>query len=429
MRKILIMLPVCFLFLTRLPAASLSGTSLYQEENEKLLNWLMRNRDASTGLVYSHVGDQRFVGWVITYDSAAVTLACIAMGKITEAKKILDFYINTPQAWRLGGIIEAVSPVNPALGEDWSVRTGSNLWIGIAGFHLFKAAKDDKYLQLSKRLASFALSLQNNEEKDINYGGIRLGPMGEGNVAADQHIGYDVNKPSFYEIFATEHSIDAYALFNFLYLETKETKYKDAGDKVLGWLKRVAFNKEKHRFNRGYNNGIDSAVASDIHSWALSALGSGILDTFEEGLAEKMADFLDNNCLSEVSFVKSDNTKIKVKGVDFVDKDTAKSLGRGALVSPEWTFQLVNAYRRLESDYNKRGNAAGEKKFRQRKQDLIKGMLNLALDAQGTLSYPYATQAQAAIGHEYNTPCEGNLSAIGAAYAILALSEFDPLVN
>jgi len=400
----------------------------YKAQIEKFQNWLLINRDPTTGLPHSHVGDERFENWVITYDSAVVTLVYIAIGKIKDAKRILDFYIETPNAWRLGGIIEAVNPTNPALGEDWSVRTGSNLWMGIASFHLYKATGETKYLELARKLADFATSLQNNDEKDPNFGGIRLGPQGGGNVASDQHLGYDQNQPSFYEVFATEHSIDAYALFGMLYQEIKAVKYKDARNMTLLWLKNVGYNKEEHRLNRGYKRGLDPVIATDIHSWGISALGVDVLDTFEPGLAEKMIEFVEKNCLSVVSYTKPDGQKVKVKGADFIDYKTAANLGREPLVSPEWTFQLINAYRRLELDFKQRGDTQKEIKYRQKREELIKSMLGLAIESNGALSYPYATQAGAVIGHEYATPKESNLSTIGVSYAILALTGFDPLV-
>lgn len=400
----------------------------HKPQIEKFQNWLLINKDHSTGLPHSHVGDERFENWAITYDSAMVTLAYIAIGKLEEAKKIIDFYIDTPNAWRLGGIIEAVNPTSPVLGEDWSVRTGSNLWMGIASFHLYKATGENKYLDLAKKLADFAISLQNTDKEDSNFGGIRLGPLGGPNVAGDQHLSYDVRQSSFYEVFATEHNIDAYALFNMLYQETKEENYKETRDKALGWLRRVAYNKEEHRFNRGYKRGLDTAIATDIHSWGISALGVDVLDAFELDLAEKMAEFIEKNCLSEVPYTKPDGKKVKVRGVDFIDYKTAANLGRKPLVSPEWTFQLINAYRRLELDFKKRGDTQKETKYREKRQELTKSILDLAIELNDTLAYPYATQAEAIIGHEYNTPKENNLSAIGVSYAILALAGFDPLI-
>jgi hypothetical protein len=49
------------------------------------------------------------------------------------------------------------------------------------------------------------------------------------------------------------------------------------------------------------------------------------------------------------------------------------------------------------------------------------------VESDGGLGLPYATQPEALIGHEYRTPKKGTLSVIGAAYAVLALNEFDPL--
>jgi|GEM_PF-2549222 len=401
----------------------------FQAQTIKLTNWLVTNRDQNTGLPHSHVGDDRFENWAITYDSAIAALAYIAIGNINDAKKIINFYIQTPNVWRLGGIIEAVNPTNPVLGEDWSVRTGSNLWMGIAGFHLYKATGESEYLQLAKKLADFAITLQNNAKDDPNFGGIRLGPQGAGNVASDQHLGYDLNQPSFYEVFATEHNIDAYALFNMLYQETKDAIYTDAIDGVLSWLKRVAHNKQEHRFNRGYKRGPDPFIATDIHSWGISALGIDLLNTFEPDLAEKMIAFIEKKCLSEITYTKPTGQKVKIKGVDFIDHKSAARLNREPLVSPEWTFQLINAYRRLELDFKKRGESIKISEYSTKRQQLIKAMLDLAIEKDNTLAYPYATQAEAAIGHEYNTPKEGNLSTIGVAYGILALSEFDPLVK
>ncbi|HIE35794.1 MAG TPA: hypothetical protein EYP89_00960, partial [Candidatus Omnitrophica bacterium] len=122
----------------------------------KFLNWIEKNSDKKTDLPFSHIGDERFKDWIITYDSASVTLAYIAAGK--EAKRIIDFYINNPKIWRLGGIIEAICVKSPVLGEDWSVRAGSNLWMRIASFHLYKKTQRERYLEFSKKIADFTIA-------------------------------------------------------------------------------------------------------------------------------------------------------------------------------------------------------------------------------------------------------------------------------
>jgi len=425
--KILIIVLVSLGFVPSVGRAEMA--KIYEPQITKLQNWLLKNSDLATGLPHSHVGDERFENWAITYDSAVVVLAYVATGRIKEAKKILNFYIDTPNAWRLGGIIEAVNPTNSALGEDWSVRTGSNLWMGIASFHLYKTTGETKYLDLAKKLAYFAISLQNTTKNDPNFGGIRLGPLGGPNVASDQHIGHDKDQPSFYEVFATEHSIDAYALFNMLYQEANDTKYKKARNMVLTWLKRVGYNQEEHRFNRGYVHGLDHAIATDTNSWGISALGADVLDTFEPGSAERMIEFIEKNCLSEVFYTKPDGKRIQVKGADFIDHKTAANLGREPIVSPEWTFQLINAYRKLILDFTKRKNSEKVSEYQKKQYELIDNMLNLSIEQNDVLTYPYATRSEAVIGHEYNTPKENNYSSIGVAYAILALSNFDPLEN
>lgn len=402
----------------------------YQPQIEKLQNWLLANRDQATGLPHSHVGDARFANWAITYDSAVTAMAYTATGRLDDARRILDFYIQTPKVWRLGGIIEAVNPTGRAtIGEDWSVRTGANLWMGMAGFHLYRSTGEAKYLDLARKIADFAITLQNDDAKDPNFGGVRLGPKGAKNYPADQRLGSNENQPTFFEVYATEHNIDAYALFNMLYAATHDEKYKTATDKALRWLKDVGYNNKLRRFNRGARDGgsIDAAVATDVHAWGISALGVKVLDTFEPGLAEKMIGFVESDCLPEVSFTKPDRQTVKIRGADFVDQKTALGLGRWPMVSPEWTFEVINAYRRLEADLGLSGDVEKITEYRRKREYLVNDMLKLAIASGDTLAYPYATRSDASVGHEYNTPRKGNLSTIGVAYGILALSGFEPL--
>ena len=428
-KKITIYIFISSIFSLFLSSVSGIKTTDYKEEIIKLERWLLRNRDKSTFLPYSHVGDQRFENWTITYDSAVVTLAYIATGQIGKAKKIIDFYIKTPGVWRLDGIIEAVNSANSFLGEDWSVRSGSNMWIALASLHLYLETKKNNYLDFSRRLTDFVINLQNADKGDYNFGGVRLGPLGGENVAGDQHLNYDLNQPRFYDIYSTEHNIDAYALFNIVYQITQEDKYKNARDKALRWLKMVGFNQKEHRFNRGYSSdgGLDECVATDTQSLGISALGVETLNSFESNFAERIVEFVERNCLSSVSYVKPDGEKVVIKGVDFIDKTRASKLGRRPLVTPEWTFQLINAYRRLEKYYIKSGDNLRASKYKERRKQLIDSMLSMAIEDKGALAYPYATEAEAVIGHEYKTPRQGNLSAIGVAYGILALSGYDPL--
>ena len=55
-------------------------------------------------------------------------------------------------------------------------------------------------------------------------------------------------------------------------------------------------------------------------------------------------------------------------------------------------------------------------------------MLKLSHRYRRGLAYPYATAAGVPTAHGNLTPDEGNLSTIGAAWAVLSLHQFDPLV-
>ncbi|MFH0764424.1 MAG: hypothetical protein V1927_05420 [Candidatus Omnitrophota bacterium] len=416
------------LFMPFIFCAPARGEEPYGQYRKEFLTWLEKNSDEITGLPYSHVGDKRFEKWCITYDAAVASLAYIASGEPERAKKIIDFYRKNESVWRLGGIIGAVYAPDPGgSGESWAVWVGEDAWLAIASFHLYKATSQKEYLDLAKKIADFIASLQNENKADLNYGGVPLGPESDGMVAGDQHINYDAGMPGFSEVFATEHNIDAYALFNMLYQETKYEKYREAKDKILAWLKRVAYNKKEGRLNRGGRKEIDRAVATDVHSWGISALGVETLDGIEPGLAEKMMAFVEKNCLVKASYTKPGGEKVTVEGADYTDHNTAGTLHRGPMVSPEWTFELINAYKRLSDDFIKRGERAKADRYNQKRVKLIENMLNLAVKDSGGLAYPYATLADAPIGHGIVTPCEGNLSAIGVSYAILGLSGYDPL--
>ena len=145
----------------------------------QLLKWLQTNRHAENTLPISHIGDPRFNQWTITYDAAVVTIAYIALGELEPARKIINYFFNQPQIWRLDGAIEAFIPGLPFQGKDWSVRTGANLWLGLACFHLYKATFDAQYLEKTKNIAHWAMRLQNSDKQDPNWGGLRLGPQGD----------------------------------------------------------------------------------------------------------------------------------------------------------------------------------------------------------------------------------------------------------
>ncbi len=404
------------------PAAT--ADAIDQQEAGKFVAWLKNNRAPDLGVPYSHVGDPRFEHWSITYDAAIAALAYLAVDEVPAARKILDTYIDTAQLWRLGGVVEAFMAGHPLRVVDWSVRSGANIWLANASLRCYQKTGEDRYLVLSRRIMDLMLRLQQQRPDHPNSGGVALGPAGDPQYPTDQHIGYDPGMPHFKDIYATEINIDAYTMFRLLARSTGEVKYTQAAQGCLKWLSHNAWNREEHRFDRGFR---DKAVATDVQSWGISALGVEGLDSLEPGLAEKIAYFIESRCLSSVSYDKPGVGRVPVKGVDFVDKGRLAELGRGPLVSFEWTFQLANAYLRLEHDLARQGKTEKALAYRRKRAELLSQLVAAASPSDGGLAFPYATEAEALIGHEYRTPLSGNFSAIGAAYAVLALRGYDPL--
>jgi hypothetical protein len=394
---------------------------------QRLANWLLSHRGAESGLPFSHVGDLQLKDWCFTYDAAVATQAFIAQGQPGEAKRIVDFYITTQHTHRLGGIIEAVVAVPPYGGKDWSVRTGANIWLGLASYHLFKSTKDRKYLTFAAQMADFALGLQDRDSDSLTYGGVKLGPPGDSAVDGDQHFGYDPHLPGFEQIFSTEATIDAFALFDMLESEPGMERFKGGRQRCLRWLKKVAWNPEQHRFNRGFYQKPDFTVASDVHAWGISALGVSRLEAIEPGAAEQMVRFVEENCQATVSYRSPDGREVTVTGFDFVDHEALKGLKRPPMVSPEWTFQMANAYRRLSDDFEAMGENRKASTYAKKRNYLLKQMMAMVSTQDHAFGLPYATLGGVTVGHEHNTPAQGSFSTIGAAYGILAMTGFDPL--
>ena len=423
----LIMVLVAFGFPVAIQAQSKNIPRATHPQVQRLANWLLSHRGAESGLPLSHVGDARFKDWCFTYDAAVAALAFIAMDQAGEAERIIDFYITSENAHRLGGVIEAVLVVPPYDGKDWSVRTGANIWLGLAAYHLFRSTKAEKYLTFATWVADFALDLQDRDSTSLTYGGMKLGPPGDPAFDGDQHFGYDSHLPGFEQIFATEATIDAFALFDLLQNEPKMGRFKNGRDLCLRWLKKVAWNPGQHRFNRGFHQKPDFAVASDIHAWGVSALGAARLDAIEPGAAEQMVRFVEEHCQSEVSYRPPDGREVTVNGFDFVDHEALRHLKRPPLISPEWTFQMANAYGRLSDDFEAVGNKRKASLYAQKRKYLITQVMAMATTRDNASGLPYASLGGVPVGHENNTPAQGSFSTIGVAYGILALTGYDPL--
>lgn len=415
---------VCFLF-----GSSPAAFSLSDDETKKQVNsfykWILFHSNQNTELPSSHVGDPRLKEWCHTYDAAVCVLAFLAVGDVPRAKKIMDFYVNKELIRRLGGVIEAVLNFSKdGKGIDWQVRTGTNMWIGIASFHMYLATKDPEYLIFAQRQADFALSIQNSNPVSVNYGGIPLGPRGVPYNPKDQHILWEENAPEFVDIYSTEANISAWALLNMVASESSDPKYKVARKLVWDWLETVGFNAGEKRFNVGYYKDPDMRFNADTHFWAISAFGPDGLNKWEQGLAHRFMEYAKDRTEVEITYKNDSGQEFKVKGYDFIDKEDAVSKLRGPMVSPEWTFRAAVAYSIL-ADHEQ--NEDIREYYLSRREELIDSVMQMAKVKEGIASFPYASKGGAPIANEYSTPAPGHESVIGGAWAILALLDYDPL--
>jgi hypothetical protein len=116
-----------------------------------------------------------------------------------------------------------------------------------------------------------------------------------------------------------------------------------------------------------------------------------------------------------------------VKGFDFVDHGALTYYKRPPLVSPEWTFQMANAYKRLADDFEALGEHHKARYYSQERKDLLSQLMAMASIQGNAAGFPYSTLGEAVVGHEFDTPAKGSLSMIGTTYGILALTGYDPL--
>jgi hypothetical protein len=317
--------------------------------------------------------------------------------------------------------------VPPYSGQDWSVRTGANLWLGLASYHLFKSTQNKKYLAFAARIADFAMALQDRRRTSRTYGGITMGPKGEPSNSKDQHFDFDAGMPGFEQVFSTEATVDAYALFKMLGGEPGMVRFQKGRDRCLVWLKKVAWNPVDQRFNRGFHLEPDYAVATDVQAWAISALGVANLAAIEPGAADHMVRFVEAHCQSTVAYRLPDGRRVEVKGFDFMDDGARTYYKRPPLISPEWTFEMSNAYKRLADDLRAMGRVREADLYARKREDLLTQLMTIASIQGNAAGFPYATLGDATIGHEFETPVKGSYSMIGATYGILALTGYDPL--
>ncbi|MCK5706095.1 MAG: PilZ domain-containing protein [Candidatus Aureabacteria bacterium] len=371
---------------------------LDQKTAISLLSWMKMKQTRKFGLIPSFSGNKDVEAVSYTYDQALAVTAFGLFGNDARAKKILDFYKNFAGKDELGAYYNGYyTSGDPA---EFVVHVGPNVWLGISAVQYFFLTGDPAYLQMARKIATW---LQKSMDSD---GGLKGGP-----------------EVSWY---STEHNLDAYAFFNMLYAATKNNEYMKSRDRVFGWIVEHAYDSKSKRFKRGKG---DSTIATDTFSWGIAAIGPAALikhsmDPFS------IISYAEENCKETVSFRNRNGQIINVTGFDFAK---ARNLGRGGVISTEWTAQMIAAYKIMADFTRSTGNAKQSIKYIEKYRYYLNELQKMFIVASSKtgvthLCLPYASQPDADTGHGWRTPGGKKTESLsGTAYYLFAMKGFNPI--
>lgn len=380
---------------------------------KQMVDWLESHQNFHTGLVASYEGDDKLKDIAFTYDQALAVQAYLLFGHLKNAEAILDFF-EKRAAKSDGGYFNAYDAVDGRSAEN-AVNVGPNIWIGISALqfdHLSakggslsagqagaSGEKSGRFLPLARRLGDWALGLQDEE------GGLAGGPS--------------------VDWYSTEHNLDAYAFFSMLYDETRDDRYSAARDRSLEWIQKYAYSATQGRLNRGKG---DSTIATDTFSWALAAIGPARLKSLDFDPEAIMA-FAEDHCAVTVDFRRPDGKVVSVKGFDFA---RAQNIGRGGVISTEWTAQMTVSYRLLARYFQSVGNEAKATLYTSKSDFYLSELQKMIITSpsktgQGRGCLPYASHDNVDTGHGWRSPKgQSTGSVAGTAYTVFAWNDYNP---
>ncbi len=362
-----------------------------------MAKWLASHRNTKTGLVASFEGDPSLQDTAFTYDQALAAQAFVLSGELNKAAAILNFYDMKAKDEK-GGFYNAYDSVSGEPSE-MLVRVGPNIWVGIAALQYTLATRDACFASLARRLGDWAIHQQDAE------GGLAGGP--------------DVTW------YSTEHNLDAYAFFGMLADATGNIRFRNAQEKSLAWLKKYAFSNKAGGVNRGKG---DATIATDTFAWSIAAVGPKTLT--EMGFdPEAILDFAEQHCAVKVKFVDAEGKSVEIQGFDSAK---AQNIGRGGVVSTEWTSQMIVSYQVMARYFRDTGDAERARGYSEKAGFYFNEMQKMLIASpsktgQGRGCLPYASMDNVDTGHGWRTPAGSRTGSVaGTAYGLFAGKDFNP---
>lgn len=359
--------------------------------------WLSSHQNVKTGLVASFEGDPALEDVAFTYDQALASQVFLLMGESKKAQAILSFY--DVRGRQEDGAYANAYESSSGQPHELVTHVGPNIWLGIAALQYRHFSGDERFMPMARRLADWTARLQDEE------GGVPGGPG--------------------IRWYSTEHNLDAYAFLGMLADATGQEKYRAQQRKVLSWLKKYAYSNKGQAVNRGKG---DATIATDTFAWSVAALGPAKL--LEIGMdPEGILEFAQKNCALSVDFQRPDGQTVKVSGFDFAK---ARNLGRGGVVSTEWTAQMIVTYQVLARYFRLAGEMSGASRYLEKagfyRSELQKMIITSpSRTGQGRGCLPYASADNVDTGHGWRTPQGSRTGSVaGTAYGLFAWKGYNP---
>ena len=378
----------------------LEGGQIEKASIDKMYQWLASHQTRRTGLVVSYEGDSDLKDWGFTYDQALAAQVFLIMGDTKRAESVLRFFKDI--AKRSGSLFYNAYDVKTDMPTEYVVHGGPNIWIGISACQYVFKTGDGSFLNLAEDIADSMIDMQLTSSD----GSIKGGPDNEW--------------------VSTEHNLDAYALFNMLDELTDDQKYKDAASKTLNWLKDVGYNKPEGRFMRGRG---DATIATDTFSWAIAALGAKTLkdnNMDPDGIME----FAERECKVDVKFHRPEGRVVDVSGFDFAK---SQNVGRGGIISTEWTSQMIVAFKIMADYYANNDDQSKENIYISKARYYLSQLGKMVISSpsptgQGQGCLPYASTDNVDTGHGWRVAKGRRTGSVaGTAYYIFAYKGYNPL--
>ncbi len=363
----------------------------------QMYGWLRSHQNLRTGLVASFEGDGALEDWAFTYDQSLACQTFLLFRDFKDAEAILSFYQS--RAERSYGVFSNAYDTTDGRPVENTVHVGPNVWLGLAALQYENRVRDGRFLPLARQIGDWLITQQDAE------GGLKGGPE--------------------FSWYSTEHNLDAYAFFRMLHEITGEERYGRARQQVLAWIKKYAYSVKERRMNRGKG---DATIATDTFSWAIAAIGPETLKQMDLD-PEEIMDYAEKNCEVKVDFSQPGRKPTSVRGFDFAK---AEHVGRGGVISTEWTSQAIVTYQVLADHLLRAGQKEKADRYLNKSYFYLNELQKLIITSpsrtgQGRGCLPYASADDVDTGHGWRTPKGPQTGSVaGTAYGIFAWTGYNP---